>query len=580
MRRFVGTVQSDGILDTNCEDPCVFGDVSVFFRGYIANTQELCPIRSGEEPPPDSIRYAQCFAKAYYLWGSDLSCHVFGEYAVAIYDSSCRKLLLAHDSLGIVPLYYRENSRGIAFASHIDGIAGRGSCLQLDEEYVADYLCYGDHYGDRTPYVEIKRLMLGTSLSYSDRKLTRHECLTICNAKRIEYSDTRDYEDHLRTLVTAAVEASLPPQGTTWCELSGGLDSSTVLCVAARARQALKNLCAVSFTYPKSHTADESGWIRAVIEKCGVPSYALNADAVRPFTELPFDFCGQPYHAMINAARYRLYGKVLAENNVDVVLTGMGGDAVFLGDGPEPFFFADLLRKGHFFALAREVGLWADQSKQGRPALYWMVRCAVTPMIRRFRNHLIQDHPPVIPWLATDYVGGLRRNGRKRKSWVPRNTSAANSWFLERVLRCSNVVSLWDYTSSMQTEFRHPLMNLPLVEFMCSIPWEFKLCPSSDRVLQRAAFADMLPAVVAQRDTKAGPDQAIYAGLAGGSDWVRLLTERTQLSARGYVDSNRWSHAVGLARVGRCESVKHFVAAATLEVWLRQQHGKEQKPAE
>ena len=224
-------------------------------------------------------------------------------------------------------MYYHEHSRGIVFASHIDGIVSRGSGFQLDEEYIADYLCYGNHHGERTPYAEIRRLTPGTSISYSDQGLARNECWTICDSERIEYSDTRDYEDHLRTLITTAVDASIPTQGKTWCELSGGLDSSTVVCTAAQVRDA-QDLRAVSFVYPESHTADESGWIGAVIEKCGVPWLALDRDAARPFTELPIDFCGQPYHAMINVASNRLFGKVIAENNVDVVLTGSGGDAV------------------------------------------------------------------------------------------------------------------------------------------------------------------------------------------------------------------------------------------------------------
>ena len=113
-------------------------------------------------------------------------------------------------------------------------------------------------------------------------------------------------------------------------------------------------------------------------------------------------------------------------------------------------------------------------------------------------------------------------------------------------------------------------MYLPLVEFMYSIPWDVKFCPSSDRTIHRAAFADILPVVVARRDTKTGPDQATYAGLEAGSEWVRFLTERPLLAARGYVDMDRWSHAVELARIGRCASIKLFVATATLEVWLRQ----------
>jgi hypothetical protein len=146
----------------------------------------------------------------------------------------------------------------------------------------------------------------------------------------------------------------------------------------------------------------------------------------------------------------------------------------------------------------------------------------------------------------------------------------ADSWFLERVLRSANVVSFWNLRASMRAEFRHPLLSVPLVEFMCAIPWDVKLSPSSDRVLQRAAFQHALPEAVARRVTKGGPDEAIYTGFEASAIWQRLLTNHARIVERGYVDRTRWTDAVGLATVGRCESIKHFKAAATLEIWLRQ----------
>jgi hypothetical protein len=113
-------------------------------------------------------------------------------------------------------------------------------------------------------------------------------------------------------------------------------------------------------------------------------------------------------------------------------------------------------------------------------------------------------------------------------------------------------------------------MYVPLIEFMYSIPWNIKLSPSPDRVLQRAAFSDILPPLITQRDTKSGPDQAFYTGLGTGLDWLKLLTERPLISARGYVDNERWIHAVESATLGRCISLKHFVAATSLEFWLQQ----------
>ncbi len=574
MGHFTATLQSEGTLSTNYQNLYTFDNISILFHGFIANVQELCPIPKLDLSLPDSMRYAKAMLTAYRLWGNKLSQNVFGEYAVAIYNASNRSLLLAHDTLGIVPLYYYKNSNGIVFSSHMNGIVNRSSSFQIDEEYIADYLCYGDHYGERTPFTEVKRLTPGISICYSNNTLTINKCWGIKD-RHIRYSDTRDYEEHLRSLMQEAVETSLPTNGTTWCELSGGLDSSTVLCTAANLSKA-QNLSALSLVYPESHLADEFEWIKPVLEKSGVPSYTLNVDSMKFFTALPTDFYAQPYHAMCNLALYQSYGKLLKENKVDVVLTGMGGDAVLLGDGPEPFFFADLLTKGHLLKLGKQLASWASLSKQRRPALYWLRQCTFTPVIRKLKNQLIQDYlPPHLPWLAANYERGIKRSKLIRKSWVPANNSIsiADSWFLERIIRCSNIVSLWDYTYPMTAEFRHPLMYVPLIEFMCSIPWEVRLSPIVDRVLQRAAFKGILPDVITQRETKAGPDQVIYKGLASGAQWLHLLSTKPVLVERGYIDPVQWKQTIELAQLGRCTSIKHFIAAATLEAWLQQLKG-------
>jgi hypothetical protein len=138
---------------------------------------------------------------------------------------------------------------------------------------------------------------------------------------------------------------------------------------------------------------------------------------------------------------------------------------------------------------------------------------------------------------------------------------------MERVLRSAKVVAMRDYSSTIGAEFRHPFLQVPLVAFMCAIPSDLQFSPSQDRVLQRQAFARSLPPDIINRRSKGDPSQATYSGLERG-EWWRAIHHGTHLAARGYVDHALWKAAVDLARLGRCESIMHFKAAATLEIWL------------
>ena len=87
--------------------------------------------------------------------------------------------------------------------------------------------------------------------------------------------------------------------------------------------------------------------------------------------------------------------------------------------------------------------------------------------------------------------------------------------------------------------------------------------------LQRQALVGVVPEPILDRRSKGDPSQATYSGLETG-EWWRAIWSGKRLIERGYVDANQWSRTVDLARLGRCESIMHFKAAATLEVWLQQ----------
>jgi len=298
-------------------------------------------------------------------------------------------------------------------------------------------------------------------------------------------------------------------------------------------------------------------------------SVKLDADRFPPFSKVPTRISAQPYLAMINIALFEEYARLLEENDVAVVLTGEGGDAVLFGDGPEPFFFADFVRRGNVIGLAREIGRWSKSGRKHRPARYWLEKCALQPFKDWQRKHLIQDYSQKVPWLSDGHPLLKARNGIKRGSWVSPDRSVGDYWYLERVFRCANVVSFWDHRASMRAEFRHPLMNISLINFMRSIPWDVKLSPLCDRYLQRKAFCKILPEVIIKRNTKGSPDPAIYAGFEASTVWERLLTEKPNLVVRGYVKESEWHQAVQFAKLGQCECIKQFKAAAVLELWLR-----------
>jgi len=569
MKRFLASFRFDPILHLNSDRiPFSTPNYEVFWRGYIANTVELQGMAKDSGWKMEQPAEADLFLFAYQQWGPDIPRHVLGEYSVVICDKPRRRLLLTHDELGLTPLFYAELKDELLVASHLEDAVQVYGVRSLDEEYIADYLGEGRHLGKRTPYSHIHRLLPGQSVVWKDGLLAEYKTWTLIGIPPIQYRDSREYEDELRRLTAEAVSFSVQSRGKTWCELSGGLDSSTVLAFAVRS--GARNVEAFSLIYPISKTADERKWISFVLEKYPVPWHTLDYDAVRPFSEIPSGFIGQPSLLHIDAAPQSHYHEILRTNEVDLVLTGQGGDATFLGDSPDPYYLADLLRRFHLRQYWTALQPWKNASRQKRPLMYWLTHFGSRPWLRHRKGQFVEYEAMPVPWISPRFAEqhDLIRAGQA--SNVPPQASIGNSWAMEGILRIANSISIYFQAPNMACDFRHPLLYRPLLAFMLSVPWEFKLHPQCDRLLQRRAFEGILPEPTVHRGNKLGPNQIYYAGLAAGAEWCERLTKNPRIVQRGYVELQPWRDAIEQARQGRTIGIRFLWATASLEMWLQQ----------
>jgi len=560
--------RSDGLLHCTPE-ASQFGEYDVLCRGYIANRREVeTEARRLSGVVPKVFTEPALFAVAYQLWGSDLARHVYGEFAVAIYDRLRGSLTLAHDELGILPLFYSESQYGIAAASHLDDLVVETGVGQLDEMYLSEYLFEQRHFGEHTPYEHIRRVLPGEAILWESHRLQKRSVWTLGTVAPLRYRDSREYEAQLRETVTAAVGAALIPDAHVWCELSGGLDSSTVY--AETVRSGHERAEAFSLIYPESDSSDEQEWIRPVLDRYPKRWHRMDADAAKPFTSLPDSFAAQPRIAIVTAGWDKAYDRLQATHAVDIVLTGQGGDAVFIGDTPQPYYLADLFRGGRWSSLWEGLRQWSAASEQSRPPGHFFRRHVLAGLRRHGKGQLLDAPPQDIPWLSRRFMNDAVLRARAQRTNAPPSASVADTWFLEGLLRSAHVVCSQYGERDARCRFHHPLLYRPLITFMRGVPWKYKLHAECDRLLQRRAYEELLPPQTILRRDKVGPDQAFYAGLASSPGMVECLTRDPRVVSRGYVDGDLWRMAVRQAMTGKTTSIRWFLATASLELWLRQ----------
>jgi len=304
------------------------GDVHVVFNGEIYNYQELTDRlrRSGHTFVTSSD--TETIVHLYEEHGLDFVDDLRGMFAIAVWDATRRRLVLARDRLGEKPLYYAQRGTTLLFGSEIKAILQAGWSRTPDRQAVCDFLALGYVAAPRTFYGEVKKLGPGQRL--------------VCEDGRVEVQTYWQRDTRCRHAVPypEAVErvADLLGESTRLCLksdvevgafLSGGIDSSVLV---ALMRQCNAKVQTFSVGYEGTASGfNELGYARRVAEKLGTQHHELILGAHSTVELLPkilwhYD---EPHGEPTSVLVYLLCE--FTRQRVKVAVGGTGGDEVFFG---------------------------------------------------------------------------------------------------------------------------------------------------------------------------------------------------------------------------------------------------------
>ena len=214
----------------------------------------------------------KAIARATYdRWGTQGLVHLIGDWSTVIRDHESRTTVLASDFAGVRPLYYHVQNGDVQWSNRLQSLVEETGITDLDEQYIAGFLTFGG-CANRTPYKGIFSVPPGHAVcvsSKTEQSISRFWSMPIGDT--IQYRNEHRYEEELRALFREAVAVRLQTESPVLAELSGGLDSSSVVCMANHLIRsgAVKTprLETVSFTWQNS--LDEP-FIREVESHCGI----------------------------------------------------------------------------------------------------------------------------------------------------------------------------------------------------------------------------------------------------------------------------------------------------------------------
>jgi asparagine synthase (glutamine-hydrolysing) len=318
------------------------GSVWVTFNGEIYNYRELRRDLIAESHEFRSECDTEILVHGYEQWGiAGLLRRLRGMFAFALYDRERAQsgfLFLARDRLGIKPLYYTSDAREglLAFASEVKALRRSGLVSgEQDSEALSAFLCLGSVPFPKTWMKDVASLEPGSYLSFGPAGLERS------NYWDFVYSD--DDAELDRSALADAVDRHLIADVPTGVFLSGGVDSAGLVAISA-SRTRLKTLT-VTFEEPEFN---EGNAAREFAEAFGTDHHEVRVKDTDFVAELPqiLRAMDQPTADGMNTY---FVSKAARQQELKVVLSGLGGDEVFLG---YPHYHR-LLRRGPFRIFAR-----------------------------------------------------------------------------------------------------------------------------------------------------------------------------------------------------------------------------------
>jgi len=274
---------------------------------------------------------AAALALGYQEYSSDVFSQLSGAFSCAIIDLEAQRVLIGIDRLGLQTMYYRECAGGLYFGSSASGVL---SCADDDppllKQGVYNYLYFHMVPSPGSIYPGLKKLAGAHYLDYRDGhcQLVNYWRPTFSEATGKQSIETMSSQ--LRTLLRESVDRCLPDSGKIGAFLSGGLDSSTVTGVMAELGD--KEAAAYSIGF-SAEGYDEMAYARIAARHFNVTLneyYVTPQDVVDalPMIATSYD---EPFG---NSSALPAYfcAKMAAENGVDTLLAGDGGDELFGGN--------------------------------------------------------------------------------------------------------------------------------------------------------------------------------------------------------------------------------------------------------
>ncbi|WP_231638865.1 asparagine synthetase B family protein [Aurantiacibacter marinus] len=500
---------------------------TLVFDGYLLNTPELRADLSSHNQVCRDMSDAEVVLQGFRKWGEALFPKLEGEFSFVIWDAAKRRIICARDHFGMRPLTFHWDGRVLLVASDIAAIvAALDRKPEVNTGYLAEHLANEWYTQDETAWQGVMKLAPAhqLSLEIGDTKPRVRQYWQLPTEVSILYAREEEYFEHYREMLDDLVCRTSRTNRALAIEVSGGLDSSAIFCLADRAikngRLPAHSLHGFTLAGIEDDISDERQYSGAVAEHTGRVLAAAElfqpgldwfldqsaSDATPPF----------PPNAVMNTGIHR----AIRDANCRVALTGHGGDHWLNGGNNQ---LLEALSLHHWSAGLRSIA--ADRRDFGfsyaarkgvRQTAAWLlpesVKTAVKRITARDPDGPMADDLEANYWLSPSAQEDLAHRkdayDRRLSNSSPSARQKIARWLDPYTVLAMEMVNLQSARHGF--EYRHPMLSRRFMEFSTTTPEYLRRRGKLRKYIHREALKGILPETVRLRRDKAFFDTTFY----------------------------------------------------------------------
>ena len=518
-------------------------------------------------------------AAAFDQWDTHCFCKLVGDWAISICKPRQRELVFACDYMAIRHIFYYIKNDQISWSTDLASLVLFSSDkFHIDDDYIAGYFA-NDPDAHLTPYREIREVPPGQFVRVRNGSASIERFWRFSPNSRIRYKTDAEYEEQFRHLFRQSVRRRLRSDSPILAELSGGVDSSSIVCMAddILAQAKATHWCPVTYSprldtlsyYDKTEPqGDDWLYFPMVEQKRGKVGAHIDGGTLgtSPASLHCPEFSALPGYLGTARKLEAERAEIVRSGGSRAVLSGIGGDE-FMGGIPNPSaYLGDLIVQGKLFSLAKQLMAWSLIKR--RP---WMqLLCdATVDLLPASLSQYVTKRARVEPWIARDFA--------KRTRIAIRQLDVDEHFGLLLPTRRSYIAGLLLMANKLAKsrppvltleEMRYPYLDQNLIDFILSIPASQLLRPGERRSLMRRSLVGIVPQEILSRRTKQFGARTPVVAVEKNWEALQIMLASPVCSDFGYIDQQYFLKRLHEAKGGKEINIVKMQRTISLEFWL------------